>query len=173
MNGIFVGRLCPIHIGHEMVIKKMIEECGGEENCLVIIGSSNSPLSLRHFFSYEERREFLKKIFQGIRVVGLPDYPGDDKGWLVALDDILSLAKIAPQEAIFFGGCEEDVSFFIEAGRQIQILNRFDGSTPKISATEVRDCLIQVRSLDGLLNPAIAEFVQSKFRQKWELFKRI
>lgn len=115
MKEIFVGRMCPIHLGHEEIIKKMIKECG--ENSLVIVGSSNAPISLRHFFSYEERRGFVKKLFPEVAVAGLPDYPTDGE-WLTALDDIIAIAKVNPREAVFYGGCEEDIRFFLEAGKK-------------------------------------------------------
>jgi len=158
-------------LGHEAVIRRMLEECEGEKNCIVVIGSSNAPVSMRHFFSYSERRDFLLRRFPNIRVVGLPDY-NNDVEWMLALDDILRAASFHPITTTFFGGCDEDVRYFVEAGRQVQILNRFDGSTPRISATEVRDALIHERSLKGLMHPDITDEVQSLFRQKWEKFVR-
>lgn len=172
VEGVFVGRLCPIHLGHEAVIREMIRMSGSEHHCLLMIGSANSELSLRHFFSYSERRGFAKVLFPHLPIVGLPDYESDGE-WLQALDDILTAAGMDPKEVVFFGGCEEDISFFADAGRKYQVLNRFDGTTPKISATEVRDCLIHDRSLDGLVNPAIQKYVKELFADKWEKFKRI
>jgi len=141
-------------------------------NCLVAIGSTNAGFSLRHFFSYQERRNFIKKLFPKIKVVGLPDYITDEE-WLVALDDILTSMGINPKNVIFFGGCEEDVVFFLDKKRKCKIMNRFDGTTPKISATEVRDCLIFDRPLDGMLNPKIMTDVKKIFAEKWEKFKKI
>lgn len=169
--GIFVGRFSPTQLGHEMVANHMIKICG-PENSLLVLGSSNATMSFRHLFSYENRRSFLKKIFGDILIIGMPDYPSD-REWLMALDDILSLKKIRPQDATFFGGCEEDIHFFLEAQRKCEILNRFDGSTPRISATEVRDALIQGRSLEGLLNPTIMEDVQNAFAINWNQFKKM
>jgi len=170
-KGVFVGRANPIHLGHEVIINNMANQLGFK-NCLMTIGSCNHPFSLRHFFSYEERRSFIKTLFPTLPIVGLPDYPTDTE-WLVALDDILSASGFNPQETIFFGGCEEDILFFLDAERKCQILNRFDGSSPKISATEVRDGLIYGRPLEGLLNPLIADEVKNLFSQKWERFKKI
>jgi len=169
--GVFVGRFCPVHLGHEAVIASMIEECG-VNNCLVVIGSSNASMSLRNLFSYEERREFLKIIFPELQIVGLPDY-STDKEWLTALDDILGLRKIKAEEIIFFGGCEEDIHFFFEFQRECKLINRFDGSTPKISATEVRDALIQERHAAHLLNPAVLEEVKKVFTIKWDRFRKM
>ena len=168
--GIFVGRFSPMHLGHEAVIRSMIEACG-IDNCLVFIGSSNTKMSYRHLFSYEDRRGFIKAVFPDLQIAPLPDHPTDEE-WLLVLDDIISLKNIDPKQVIFFGGCEEDVYFFVEAGRRHQLINRFDGSTPKISATEVRDALIEKRPFDKLLNPLIVNAVKECFDLRWESFKK-
>jgi len=167
--GCFVGRMCPIHLGHKKIIEKMMDEA---EKCLVVMGSANHALSMRHVFSYEERRNLVKKIFPSMPVVGLADFSTDGE-WIVALDDILSAAGMDPAETVFFGGCQEDIQFFLDAGRKTAILNRFDGSTPKISATEVRDALVYGRSLDGLLDPLIQQEVKELFAGKWEKLNKM
>ena len=169
--GIFVGRFSPPHLGHEAVIRNMISECG-LKNCLVILGSANAPMSFRHLFSYEERRGLLRKIFTGLKIIGLPDYSTDGE-WMMALDDILAFRGVNPKEATFFGGCEEDVYFFLEFQRKCQLMNRFNGTTPKISATEVRDALVEKRPLEGLLNPLIVEDVKNAFAIKWDKFRKM
>lgn len=169
---VYCGRFNPVHAGHEAVINNMIERYG-LENIIVIIGSSNTAQSLRHFFSYNERKNFIQKLYPGIAVAGLPDYGHDDE-WMAALDDIIHLRKNNQyDEQVFFGGCEEDISFFLERDRVCTILNRFDGTTPKISATEVRDDLISGRSLDGKINSTITDDVVNLFAEKWEKFKKM
>jgi|GEM_PF-685016 len=177
--GIFVGRFSPVHLGHAVVIRNMVEVCGLSRS-LVVLGSSNAPMSFRHLFSYEDRRGFIKKLFPEIPVIGLPDYPTNEE-WLLALDDIIRLCQddifkikhINPLRATYFGGCEEDVHFFLEFHRKCQLLNRFDGSTPKISATEVRDALIQGRSLENLLDSSVIEDVKRVFAIKWDRFRKM
>lgn len=153
----------------------MFEMCA---KCLVIIGSSTNPMSMRHFFSYEQRRKFIRIIYpEPFPIAGLPDYNSDEV-WLSALDDLLlsvfgNSCTTPHRELIFFGGCEEDVEFFIKAGRKVQLMNRFDGTTPRVSATEIRDDLLYGRSLEGKLPPVIIPTVQEEFRKNWEIFKRI
>ncbi len=168
--GIYCGRFNPVHKGHEAVIEEMIN-IFGHERSRVIIGSANTPQSLRHFFSYEERRDFLKTIFPEIKIVPLPDFHTSDKEWLTALDDLLISSGMDPEKTIFFGGCEEDISFFINNNRKYHILNRFDGTTPKISATEIRDSLIHERDTENFLNPLIEKKMKDIFKTKWLDFK--
>ncbi len=170
-TAVYVGRFNPIHRGHTAIISHMIETFG-VENCLFIIGSSNAPLSLRHFFSYDERRTFIKKIFPEIRLAGLPDFP-EDRDWLAALDDIIKLGGIDPQNTTYFGGCDEDIRFFKDDGRGCAIINRFDGSTAKISATEIRDALIHDRPIKEWVHEGVHDDVVKGFKEKWERFKQI
>lgn len=170
-HGVMVARANPLQLGHEAVDEIMLESFG-TKNSLQLLGSSNSPFSLKHFFNYSERRAFYKKVFPDLKVVGIPDYSTNQE-WLGALDDLLIAANFDPKETVFYGGCEEDVTFFLEAKRTCIIINRFDGHTPKISATEVRDALIYNRSLNGLVNPLIMDDVRNVFATKWEKFKQI
>jgi bifunctional NMN adenylyltransferase/nudix hydrolase len=170
--GAYVGRFNPIHLAHKHVLAEMLHQ-HGPQNSLLIIGSANTPWSLRHFFSYDERRGFIKKMFPDVRIVGIPDFPNSDLIWLQALDDMLHAAGIDPEEVTFYGGCEEDMRVFVENGRHYTIFNRFDGTTPKISATEVRDALMFDRALDELVDPSIADDLSKLFKEKWEKFKKL
>lgn len=58
MAGVYIGRLNPIHRGHQRVINKMLEE--HEEDHLLLVGSSTAPFSLRNYFSYAERSQFIR-----------------------------------------------------------------------------------------------------------------
>lgn len=165
--GAYIGRFAPMHLAHGQLIEEMISTYG--DNCLVLIGSCNRPMSFRNIFTYEDRRNIIKTIFPTVKVVGLPDFE-DDKNWFCQLDDTLSFAGVNPKDVTFFGGCKEDVVFFQNA-RNIKIINRFDGSTPKISATEVRDALIEKRPLEHLLYKSTIPMIQEIFAMRWSSFK--
>lgn len=170
-GAIYVGRFNPIHVGHIRIIEEMLSK-HGVANSLLIIGSSNADFSLRHFFSYHERKGFIKKIFPDVRMVGLPDY-NHDREWLDALYDIISAASMDPSTVVFFGGCQEDIRFFMGDNRKCTILNRFEFGRLKISATEVRDALILGRSLEGMVYPELIPDIKRTFAEKWEKFKKI
>lgn len=162
---VLIARLCPIHLGHQAVIEAMGE--GG----LVILGSSNSPMSLRHFFNYTERQMFIHRLYPNLPVVGLPDYQEDDT-WFEALEDILKAMGGEMRGVTFFGGCDEDVAYLKEVDLAVKVaVNRFtEGSN--ISATQVRDALIYGRPLDGLVDTRIQNLVRETFKRRWEDFKR-
>lgn len=167
----YCGRFNPMHIGHEAVINEMLKLFGPKKS-RVIVGSANASQSLRHFFSYDERRRLIKTIFPDVMTMPLGDFPSSDEEWMVALDDLLASSGMDPSKTVFFGGCEEDIMFFLKLNRRCHILNRFDGTTPKVSATEVRDSLIHDRPMDDFLNPLIKGKVQDLFKVKWMDFQK-
>lgn len=172
--GLYLGRFNPIHARHVEMIELMLSKYE-PKNCLLVVGSSSAPFSLRNFFSYEERRGFILKLFPDIRLVGLPDYSTDSE-WLKALDDVTTASGLTPDDITYFGGCEEDIRFFLDKGRGYFLLDRFNsGGTvvPKLSATEVRDALIHDKSLEGMVDRRIVEDVKKLFKEKWERFKKI
>ena len=169
ITGVYVGRFSPIHIAHEQVINKMLEIHG--DGSLIVIGSCNTPPSMRHFFSYVERRGFVQTLFPNVPTIPLPDFVSDDD-WMLALDDMITLGGGNPHEVVFYGGCEEDLVFFLDRNRKCEILNRFDGTTPKISATEVRNALLHGQSLDGMVNPKIQSELAGLFHEHWQVFSK-
>ncbi|MBI3633974.1 MAG: hypothetical protein HY226_06845 [Candidatus Vogelbacteria bacterium] len=173
MDGVYVGRLCPVHLGHEKIMDEMVGNHGIERS-LLMLGGANETLSYRHLFNYSERKGLVLKLpkYEGLTVLPLPDMPTDPE-WLEVLDDMLKSAKIDPMRAVFYGGCEEDIDFFIKAKRRTKIVNRFDGSSPKVSATEVRDALVHDRTLDGLVNPLLHRPLRELFAQNWEKLKKM
>lgn len=170
--GVFMGRMNPIHLGHEHVIDQMVKECG-EANTVIIIGSSNAQTSMRHFFSYKQRRDFVRALYPTLRILPAGDFPNNDIEWAAALNDILESAfgQNTKADVRFYGGADEDVSYYKTAGYKTKVINRFDGTTPVISATEVRDHLVHDRTLEGLLNPKLHTDILDLFQERWEAFK--
>jgi len=169
-HGVYVGRLNPMHLGHEAVIAKMLEQFG-TENSLLVLGSSTASFSQRHFFSFEERKEFVRNIFPELEIIGLPDFP-TDKQWLSELDKIFLAKGFDPREIVFFGGSREDLAYFFKTDKMCQIFDRFNGTTPIISATQVRKLLASAEPVEHLLNPLIARKVKELFLQKQKQLKK-
>lgn len=169
---VYVGRFNPIHLGHEAVIENMTRgyHLAANNPPLIILGSANQPQSMRHFFSYGDRAEFIKELYPQIPIVGLPDYTSDTE-WFDALDDILYAVDGEHHTTVeFFSGCIEDVQFFQERGCICNIADRYDGTTPIISATQVRTALLQGTSLKGLVNPQISDLIKERFDMRWKEF---
>lgn len=163
---VYVGRFNPLHLGHTQVINSMRNEFPDN---MVVIGSCNSPMSIPNLFDYTQRRHLITTLFPTQRVVGMPDYGSDDV-WLSHFNDMLRLVLKPEQEVTCFGGSYEDMAFYKDI-YNTKILNRYSGNTPKISATEVRDALIESRSLDSYVDKRIQDDVRSMFQHNWRLLR--
>ena len=167
---VMIGRFCPVHVGHEAMIAQMT-------NCyndiiIIMVGSANKPISFRNIFSFQERVSFLRKIIPSqCQIVGLPDFPTNEE-WLFNLDNLLIFGGIDPKNVTFYGGCEEDMQVLIKAGKTIKTVNRFDGTTPKISATELRDALLHDRYFHEMVNAEIAGDVRAAFQKNWGVLRK-
>lgn len=167
--GIYMGRFSPLHLGHEFIINRMLEKYD-YSNCQIVLGSCNNPLDERHLFSYKDRREFIKEIYPNIDIIGLADHKSDEE-WLCMLLDLVTLMGCRKHEVEFFSGYEQDVVKLIDARYTCTITNRYDGSTPLVSATQVRETLVHGGSLKKLVNPKLIDLVSSKFKVRYEEYQ--
>jgi nicotinic acid mononucleotide adenylyltransferase len=163
--GVYIGRFSPLHLGHEFVINKMLKEHGIARS-IVLIGSCNSQICERTPFTYLDRRAFIKTIYPDLYIAGIPDYNTDDE-WSQYLADLLFLRTVRMDEVTFYTGIENDIICLIKDGFSYDVMNRFDGSTPLISATQVRQALKEDESIDELINPKLIDLVRSTFKIRY------
>lgn len=173
--GVFVGRMCPIHVGHMETIRVMTEECG-EDHSLIILGSMAQKLTFRVMFSYHQRRNWIRKIYgDTYRIVGVPDFPGDNALWVSAIDDLVDStfrhlddttdAWVPKEDVTFYGGSVRDLEYFSDYGRLTRVVDR---SSIPVSATVIRDLLLRSCSVSGLVDARIENDVVNKFHRAIE-----
>ena len=165
--GICIWRFNPIHIGHERLINKMLDNHGYQKS-LLIIWSSNTKNSLRHFFKYTERKKFILDLFPDLKIVGLPDYENDYE-WLIALKDIIKISFSNISNVTFYGWSSNDI-YYLDNGFDVEIVDRFETGFKKISSTKVRDLLIKNQKLDSFVNQKIIKPIEDLFWKKWKKF---
>ena len=78
--GIIVGRFQTFHTGHKYMVDKACAVC---DRVGILVGSSQESGTLKNPFSYEMRREMLKKVFgDRVRIEPLPDIGvGNNSKW--------------------------------------------------------------------------------------------
>ena len=84
--GLYIGRFQPIHIGHESIIRKMLDEC---EQVIIAIGSLQESGTKRNPFTFEQRVDLITNIFYRekisgrLKIMGLRDRdnPSNDASW--------------------------------------------------------------------------------------------
>lgn len=162
-----VMRACPLHLWHQEVLKQMIKY--HKWNCMLILWWKWHEFDHRHIFDYEDRKWIVKKLFEELDINGIEDTCSNQIR-LANLDKIIKqkynwdLSKVT-----YRWGCQEDVNYFIDNNRTVQTLNRFDGSTPVISATQVRERLHKWEDLDWYIDPKIQKHIRELYDHKVKL----
>ena len=141
MIAVLIGRFSPLHIGHQMIIDYMIKKYG-VENCLILIGSSNS-ISDRTPYTYEERLLMIHTINPKLKVLPLPDVePGleyfNDGTNDVWLDSVEKIVKEFGDEFVFYGGSVKDLEILSLRFNTKVAIDRNTGGKG-ISATKIRE----------------------------------
>jgi bifunctional NMN adenylyltransferase/nudix hydrolase len=83
--GVFIGRFQPLHIGHEHVIARTLEQV---ERLIVLVGSANVARDPRNPFTYAEREAMLRSAFrhemaQGRLIIApIEDHLYSDTAWV-------------------------------------------------------------------------------------------
>jgi len=170
-TGIFIGRISPMTRGHQRVIKTMID-AHDYDNTLIILGSSNAPISVRHLFSYADRMKLIRYKFPEINIVGIADQ-NNDEIWLRSLEDILNAVfpKVGLEDCTFYTGTKHDIPWLMENfgdDVNVEVISRY-GNEDEISATKVRDSLFRGQTIFDIYgvdeNPGYRELL-------WELFHK-
>lgn len=169
---VYVGRFCPMHIGHQAMIGGMIG--AAPENHLLFVGSCNQPLSHRNMFGFVDRANFIRTVFPEVRLAALPDF-ADDTSWFEALDCSIRLTGKDPVGAVFIGGNEEEVQWYRQNNRRVIIVDRFSGVTTNISGKEIRRHLIagDQEKLKTMLDPWILEPVMERFKEQYAKLEQL
>lgn len=165
--GVYVARVNPMHLGHQAMIETLVEAFGDRH--VVLVGSCNRPISIRHLFNYRDRAQFIREAVPNARILPLPDFEGDNQTWFQVHDDFFRALAFDPRKVVYIGGCKEDTEFLFENGRAVHIVNRYSGPTLRVSASQVRDILIERRheELERVLDPRVAKLVLERFPTRW------
>lgn len=144
MFGVFLGRVSPLHKGHQMIIDKMISDFGVKDS-LVLIGSSNSK-NLRTPYTFKERLRMIKKIYPRLKVIGIPDVDPDkdqfgNKTLIIWINELKKIEKSMGKKFVFYGGSKKDLGYLEKDFETKVIINR-QKEGMKISATKIRNAIL-------------------------------
>jgi len=90
MNGLFIGRFQPFHLGHLDAVNFALSHV---ENLWISIGSSNKSHEQRNPFTADERKEMItdsinSDISQKVQIFYIPDVEDHEK-WTYSIDSIV------------------------------------------------------------------------------------
>ena len=166
-NLVYIGRLGPMHYGHQGTIGGMLKAAPNDH--LLLLGSCNTPLAPRHMFKFTDRLDLVKTVFPDIKVAGLPDFPEDNDAWFESLDHTIALTGKDPKNTTFIGGCDADVQWFKDNNRKWVLVDRKVGITPDISGTEIREFLAKgnKEELAKYVDERIINKATETFKRRW------
>ena len=167
---VFIGRMQPPTEAHKAVIQIAAEQ---SEKVIVVLGSANSPRTLRNPFTFEERREMVLSCFEpAVRaqliVVPHNDYTYNDTLWCVKLQEIVrttilknitgnspnvTLHGINDVKVGLIGHAKDSTSYYLRLfpnWASVNVLSQGD-----INATQVRNAYFEggVEAVDAAVLP--------------------
>lgn len=114
--GFLIMRAQPLHSGHRDLIRKAKAQC---DSLVLLIGSANSPRTIKNPFTYKERVEKIESFLIheygdllacNVCIEPLNDYRYSDTQWISDVDSIISSYDMNTElnmEAIIFGHMKE------------------------------------------------------------------
>jgi len=141
-HGLVVMRAQPLHIGHERIIKTMLEKCA----CVtIILGSIQEQGTPRNPFTYMQRKQMILNCFAKdtprLKVMGLFDI-NNPVQWAEFVLDFLH--ENMPERGcpdVYFAGSPYDAQWFKNSFAHIECIDRTSPDFPYVSGSMVRDMI--------------------------------
>ncbi|MDI6807172.1 MAG: nicotinamide-nucleotide adenylyltransferase [Candidatus Aenigmarchaeota archaeon] len=142
---LFIGRFQPFHKGHLYVIKKVMKEF---DEVVIGIGSVNKK-DVYNPFSYEERKEMIRRVGIKSKIFGVEDV-GDDEKWAQL---VLKKAKF---DVVITGSgwvkrCFKSIKKIINA----DLLN-----PEKYNGTKIREKILKSKNWEDLVPTEIVKYMK-------------
>ena len=145
---VFIGRMAPLHKGHEHIINTALENAN---EVIIVLGSSFAARSFRNPFTFEERKAIIKAAFpqDNVKVVPVSDYPYDDNKWVAAVQSaVMSSVKFTPDPAriALIGHKKDETSYYLNLFKQWDSIAV--GNIDGINSTQIREALFVGKARD-------------------------
>lgn len=139
--GLFIGRFQPFHKGHEMIVKKALEQC---DKLVILVGSAQESMTLKNPFSVKTRSLLIEGTFfdevreEKIIILPIPDRdnPSNDSSWGEYIIKFLDANNIPKPNVIFEGKETEREAWYDTLGIERVVLSR---NNIKVSGTKFRN----------------------------------
>lgn len=115
---VFIGRFQPFHHGHEFVVREALSRA---KTVIMLIGSANSPRTIKNPFSFDERESMILKAFENDtadseRIICMPidDTLYNDHKWLQNVQQAVSfITQNEPANIGIIGHTKDDSSYYL------------------------------------------------------------
>lgn len=145
MNGLYIGRFQPFHLGHLDAIKFALSQV---ENLWIGIGSSNKSNEKRNPFTADERKEMIissldDEVKKRIKIYYIPDVDNHEK-WTYHIDSIV------PKYDIVFSN--DDFTHTLFQKRGIKVIPVPLKERENLSGTNIREKIAMGKSWEEFVS---------------------
>lgn len=156
-TGLYLGRFQPVHKGHILSIKSILEEV---DDLVIVVGSALKSFSTENPFTAGERIEMLRKALieaevdmSRITIVAVPDtLPPNHHSIYVA-----QVKTYCPIFQVVYTHNPLVKTLFEQAGHEVREHKEFDRS--KLWGTTIRERMIKGRSWRDLVPASVASYI--------------
>lgn len=142
-HGFCIIRCQPFHIGHDRLIKKMMEEC---EFGTVIIGSAQESGTEKNPLPYFVRKKMIQNVwkkheaYSRLRIIGVKDV--SNTLWSdYILKAIAKELSDKPMPDVMYVGSQNEYTIFSKDIPNVEICSRTTQDFPFLSGNMVRDMI--------------------------------
>ena len=142
-HGFCIIRCQPFHIGHDRLIKKMMEEC---EYGTVLIGSAQESGTQNNPLPYFTRKKMIQNVwrkheaYSRLRIIGIKD--STTMPWnLHVLETIKKEQSDLPIPDIIYVGNKKEYTYFKNDIKNVGLCSRTTQDFPFLSGNMVRDMI--------------------------------
>lgn len=142
---VFVGRMQPLHKGHEAVIRRGLELA---HTVVVVLGSCFAAREFKNPFTFHERKEMIASAFPDefkagrLKVAGVADYPHDDNKWVAAVQEAVKKSVPDAKDIGLIGHSKDNSSYYLgifpKWKKHVEVPN-----LGGINATDIRKVILE------------------------------
>ena len=169
-HGLCVMRAQPFHIGHDKIIKKMLQQC---EKVTIILGSIQEHGTERNPLTYSLRKKMIQNVYRNspdyprLRVIGLFDINNPAEWADYVLDFLSENIPDLPRPDVYFAGSSYDAHWFKHAFKNIEIVDRTAPDFPFVTGTMLRDMLkFGDKRWQNFIHPENYALIEENFYKK-------
>lgn len=165
---VVIGRFQPLHNGHVALIEAAQELA---TNTLVLIGSYNSPTTIKNPFTYSQCAEMIRSVFAGPTVPyisGIEDSAYNNEEWIKNVQDAVNYYKGDNKDfkVCLVGHNKDESTFYLNLFPQwdyVETKSHANG----VSATHIRNALF----CDGEVLDEHLPLATTTFLYEWKTYE--
>lgn len=155
-RGLFIGRFQPIHLGHHLIIKEILDEC---DEIVLVVAAAQESFNTKNPFTASERLVMLRTVL-------LAENIDLSRVWLIPVQNIYDndlwvnhLLRMIPPIEIVYGNNPFTTLLFENQGIRVKPTKIY--SRELYEARQIREKLAKGESVEGMIHDQVISFLES------------